>query len=339
MSDENLYKIVKERICDQIYEGIYEDGDKIPAERELAERMDVSRVTIRRALAELEEEGLVRREVGRGTRITFGSRGHPGETDMIVLIAPARNPFFSRFIERFQEYAEERGALLLYVEKPRREILEDCLYRLYKRGLRNVVVWLEDILSDPQKLRRLRALGMNMVFFDSDQGLPYADCVTLDNRQAVWALYEELKRCGCGQIGYVGWDAVGMCSVREREAAYRERAGAQGVFLHMPWKEKSRLEEIVRTVFGQRREELPGALICSDQEVGGAVLRAARGLGIHIRVATVDEIAEEGRGDVVLYRQDLDGTIARIFTCLLAQCRDGGGWRADIYRISGILMS
>lgn len=339
MSDENLYKIVKDKICDQIYEGIYGDGDKIPAERELAEQMDVSRVTIRRALTELGEEGLIKREVGRGTRITFSNCGHPAETDMIVLIAPARNPFFSRFIEQFQEYAEERGALLLYVEKPRREILEDCLYRLYKRGLRNAVVWLEDIQSDLQKLERLRALGMNMVFFDSDQGLPYADCVTLDNRRAVWTLYEELKHRGCGQIGYVGWEAVGMYSVREREAAYREKAGERGVFLRIPWKERGHLEKVVRTAVGQHKEKLPDALICSDQEMGSAVRKAAEELKVPVRIATIDEIAEDGRREAVLYRQDLDGVIVRIFACLYAQCADEGGWRADIYRIVGILMT
>ena len=68
-NDENLYKIVKDKICDRIYEGYHENGDRIPSERELAERMDVSRVTIRRALTELEGEGLIQREVGRGTRV------------------------------------------------------------------------------------------------------------------------------------------------------------------------------------------------------------------------------------------------------------------------------
>lgn len=43
---------------------------------------------------------------------------------MIVLIAPARNPFFAEFIGRFQNYAETQDALLLYVEKPRLEELE-----------------------------------------------------------------------------------------------------------------------------------------------------------------------------------------------------------------------
>ena len=140
MGNENLYETVKNRICNDIFEGHYEDGDRIPPERELEELLGVSRVTVRKSLELLEEEGLVVREVGRGTTVTLRNAGNRSELDMVVLIAPAQNPFFSEFIARFQNYAETKGALLLYVEKPRTEELERCLYRLYKRGLRNVVV-------------------------------------------------------------------------------------------------------------------------------------------------------------------------------------------------------
>lgn len=44
-----------------------ESGERIPTERELAERLHVSRATIRRVLGELEAQGLIVRHVGRGT--------------------------------------------------------------------------------------------------------------------------------------------------------------------------------------------------------------------------------------------------------------------------------
>ena len=211
MGNENLYEIVKNRICDEIFKGHYSDADKLPPERELEEMLEVSRVTVRKSLEILEDDGLIVRQVGRGTTVTLRNRGNKSELDMIVLIAPARNPFFAEFIGRFQNYAETQGALLLYVEKPRMEELENCLYRLYKRGLRNAVVWLEDLPVDVEKLRRLRALGMNMVFFDSDKALPYADCVALDNALAIRTLYGELKKQGYERIGYIGWDLQYQC--------------------------------------------------------------------------------------------------------------------------------
>lgn len=47
--------------------GEYEDGDKLPPERELAERFNVSRRAVKNAFAVLEAEGKVWRGVGQGT--------------------------------------------------------------------------------------------------------------------------------------------------------------------------------------------------------------------------------------------------------------------------------
>lgn len=337
MNQENLYQIVKEKIYDQIFRGEYEDGDRIPPERELAEALEVSRVTIRRSLEELEEERLILREVGRGTRITFHNWGNQGEMDMVVLIAPAKNPFFAKFIAQCQSYAETKGSLLLYVEKPRTEELEDCLYRLYKRGLRNVVIWLEDLPVNLKKLKRLRAIGMNMVFFDTDKGLPYADCVTLDNRLAIQTLYEKLKRCGYQTIEYAGWDLQDVYSIREREQAYIERTKCEDVFLRVPWEKRGSSEAIVRKACKDRKEELPEAIICSDREMGEAVSKAVKKLRLGIRIASVDEVSKNRRSEIITYSQDLGAIVEKIFGCLKSQCEDRDKWTPEIYWIEGNL--
>ena len=56
------------RILEQdIARGAYKPGDRLPTEFQLAERFRVNRHTARRALAGLQEKGLVRVEQGRGT--------------------------------------------------------------------------------------------------------------------------------------------------------------------------------------------------------------------------------------------------------------------------------
>jgi GntR family transcriptional regulator len=51
----------------RIEEGQWKPGDLIPSERELSETYGISRMTVRQALAELVNDGLLRRDQGRGT--------------------------------------------------------------------------------------------------------------------------------------------------------------------------------------------------------------------------------------------------------------------------------
>ncbi|HEY5822365.1 MAG TPA: FCD domain-containing protein [Propionibacteriaceae bacterium] len=55
-----------ERLATAIRLGVYPDGGPLPPERELAERMGVSRATLREAIAALRTAGMVRTTRGRG---------------------------------------------------------------------------------------------------------------------------------------------------------------------------------------------------------------------------------------------------------------------------------
>lgn len=65
-----LYYQLKEILKDKIKAGDLEKGDKLPSERELEEDYGVSRMTARRALKELCNEGYVYRQQGRGTFVS-----------------------------------------------------------------------------------------------------------------------------------------------------------------------------------------------------------------------------------------------------------------------------
>ena len=53
----------------EIDEGLWKIGDRLPSERDLAERFKVSRMTLRQAITLLVEEGILERRVGSGTYI------------------------------------------------------------------------------------------------------------------------------------------------------------------------------------------------------------------------------------------------------------------------------
>lgn len=67
--DEPKYLWLRRVLLDHIDANL-QVGDPVPSERELADTLDISRMTARRALAALMEEGRVEREVGRGTFVS-----------------------------------------------------------------------------------------------------------------------------------------------------------------------------------------------------------------------------------------------------------------------------
>lgn len=66
-SSSPLYHQLMQRISADIERGTYPTGSRIPPEHELEQLYQVSRVTVRRALAELTSEGLLERKQGKGT--------------------------------------------------------------------------------------------------------------------------------------------------------------------------------------------------------------------------------------------------------------------------------
>ncbi|MGJ8540808.1 UTRA domain-containing protein [Heyndrickxia coagulans] len=96
-----LYTQVKRKIIEEISGGIYNEGGRLPAEPELCQKYDVSRVTLRRSLQELVNEGYLVRKQGKGTYIT-------NKKIVRSLIS----------LDGYTEYMEKTG------KKPQRKIIE-----------------------------------------------------------------------------------------------------------------------------------------------------------------------------------------------------------------------
>lgn len=77
-----LYHQIYVLIREKIFSGEYSNGSLIPTENELEKMFDVSRITVKRALDELAAEGLVTRQRGRGTTITFSNPVSSSPTNM-----------------------------------------------------------------------------------------------------------------------------------------------------------------------------------------------------------------------------------------------------------------
>src|SRR3546814_14386181 len=92
--DRRFQEIPRERVADRIASellrmissGELAPGERLPGERQLADMMGVSRVSVRAALQQLKAQGLVTAVQGGGTRITDAA--DPLDSPLARLLVP-----------------------------------------------------------------------------------------------------------------------------------------------------------------------------------------------------------------------------------------------------------
>lgn len=82
---ERLYEEIVNRIQSRILAGELKPGDRLPAEREFAAQLGVSRAAVREAIKSLKEKGLIDVVVGRGTFVTAPSPDHVADSMSLLL--------------------------------------------------------------------------------------------------------------------------------------------------------------------------------------------------------------------------------------------------------------
>ncbi|MDZ7908605.1 MAG: UTRA domain-containing protein [Gemmobacter sp.] len=65
-----LYSQLKQRLLAEIGDGTYVEGGLLPTETQLCEIYGVSRITVRRAISELQDEGVLEKRAGKGTFVS-----------------------------------------------------------------------------------------------------------------------------------------------------------------------------------------------------------------------------------------------------------------------------
>lgn len=73
VSDKPLYQQIKKQIKDAILKGELAEGELLPSIRSFANDLQVSVLTIRRVYDEMEQEGFISSQAGRGTFVSTGN--------------------------------------------------------------------------------------------------------------------------------------------------------------------------------------------------------------------------------------------------------------------------
>ncbi|MDR6289693.1 MULTISPECIES: GntR family transcriptional regulator [Inquilinus] len=65
-SDKPIYQKIAQDLADRIRDGGFAVGDRLPSERDLADQLGISRMTVRQAFKSLTDAGLIESRIGRG---------------------------------------------------------------------------------------------------------------------------------------------------------------------------------------------------------------------------------------------------------------------------------
>ena len=132
-----LYEQIVQQIEESVLNGSLKPGDQLPAERELAQRLGVSRTAVREAVKALREKGLVEAYSGRGTFITDGTTHAARQSfDLMVKIGQ-------------QESSTHLAELRLILEPGIAALAAERIEEEYLAAMREAVAVMDRAQKDP----------------------------------------------------------------------------------------------------------------------------------------------------------------------------------------------
>jgi GntR family transcriptional regulator, arabinose operon transcriptional repressor len=288
----------------EIQSGRLKRGDRLPSEAELVRQFGASRITIGRAVRDLQSAGLVERRAGSGTYV----KSHPASALSFGLLIPdlGETEIFEPICQgmmaspRAQEHALLWGSPAGTASSKEERAWTLCRQYIDRRVSGVFFAPLEftagkdDVNS--QIAQTLDAARIPVVLLDRTV-TPYPqrghhDLVGIDNRRAGYVVTEHLLQLGCRRIAFVAFPYA-AATVDAREAGYREAlyawdAPVDRALVH-------RLEpsdpERVREVMNVTR---PEAIVCANDRAAARVMHTLIRLGYRVphdvRLVGIDDV-------------------------------------------------
>ncbi|SFM14194.1 GntR family transcriptional regulator [Salibacterium qingdaonense] len=287
------YQIIIDDIKSRIFSGEYVQDKPIPTESILQKQYDVSRQTVRKAIADLSNEGFLRSEKGSGTyvnnRYHADQRLNSSKKTICVITTYISDYIFPSIIRGIESRLNDDGfSLLLASTNNNVEQEKDALETMLSFGVDGLII-------EPTKSNLYNPnIAYYMAF--KEQGVPiiminaYYDeldvpFLCLDDVQSGYLAASELISKGHSQIGLVS-------KMDDLQGKYRMRGYVQAMgeaklefkpeyVLSFTTETKSDLYNRLKEFLLRNKEELT-AIVCYNDEVGLEVAGVCRELDIAI---------------------------------------------------------
>ena len=293
-SPTNLrYQFIRDAIRGDIQNGRWTAGDRLPSDGDLATRFDVSRLTVIRALRELESAGIVQRRAGSGT---FVRTAADPLTHVFGLLMPdlGDGEVFEPICQGIVRAGEALHHRLLwggaYASGQDKEEQAEELCR-YVLGRKVDGVFFAPVEMTPNQdavnnriSDTLTSAGIPIVLIDrcirKYPDRSRHDLVGIDNRRAGFRMTDHLIKAGCRRLAFA-YRIGSAPTVEARLAGYRDALRRNGMeedtrlILEIDFADSSRINAITSAVG-------PDGIVCANDFTAANLMHNLLKMGVRI---------------------------------------------------------
>jgi GntR family transcriptional regulator, arabinose operon transcriptional repressor len=231
----SLYEQLYNYVADAIHSGALKPNDRVPSEKELAEQFNVSRITSKKALERLYQDGLIDRIRGKGSFVADAA--HPQETGkplnrsnvpiisrLIGVIIPDYSDSYGlRLVQAIEEQSAKEGYhIIIKRSYGLQDREEDAIRSLVQLDLRGLIIFPVHGDYYNQELLRLVLGGFPVVLVDRHlKGIP-ASTVYTDNTSASQRLTQYLLEKGHQHIAFISPPPENTSTIEERIQGFHQ---------------------------------------------------------------------------------------------------------------------
>jgi GntR family transcriptional regulator of arabinose operon len=298
------YRQIYDSLKQAIASGTYQRGQRLPSESELVKSFGASRLTVGRALRELQLGGIIDRRVGSGSYVSGAvSQGY---TFGLLIPELGQTEIFEPICRGMAELELDEPHVLLWGKSPtnsrdvEKQAQESCQQWIAKKVSG---VFFAPLEYTPEKdtiniriAELFEAAGIPLGLIDRDI-VPYPersrhDVVSIDNRRAAYVLTRHMLDVGCKRVIFIGRvESAPSCIARS--AGFRDALldasfdVSPELVRHLDPSDGAEIQRVIK-------DTRPDGIVCSNDFTAAHVMRGLEALSMSVpgsvRVAGFDDV-------------------------------------------------
>ena len=289
---------LRQAIYSQILDGTLKVGEKLPSERELQEKLGLSRGTIRQALTALSQAGLTKSFPGAGTFVLETSNGnHRAGTIGLVVSSTNFHFFYPQLAASFNDVIRKAGySMTMHMHNDQAEALLNIVRDLKRDNLVGLALTPPRFGHKEEVVRELARMNIPVVSLGRREPWIRGDSVAPDNEMIGYVSTKHLIDLGHRNIVHLG--LLDYSTGRDRAEGYRKAMEGAGLTpnivslppLSIPTTSDGIPDEHLAApahdkaleIWGTRAAGRPTAVFCFNDIMAMGVYKALRELRLRI---------------------------------------------------------